>query len=153
MRRVEQDAAVWISCLGKVIACAEDIADTARIEPTEDAEGLVACLLARSISTARAVVHLVGLGHVVEARMLARSMFENEIYLEQLGSDAGNAFVNEMKEDEIFHHRGLGTAIEATGVEGGSRVREIVARSIQQNPKVKPLRPGQVASSGGMKNA
>ena len=96
MSRVEQDAAVGISCLSKVLACAEGIAETARIEPTEDAEGLVACLLARSISTARAVGNLVGLGHVVEARKsLARSMFENEIYLEQLGSDAGNAFVNE----------------------------------------------------------
>jgi hypothetical protein len=54
MSRLEQGAAAWLICLGKV-ACAEDIAATARIKLTEDAEGLVACLLARSVSTARAV--------------------------------------------------------------------------------------------------
>ena len=70
-----------VSLLDGSIACAEGIAEAARIGLVEDVGGLAFCLLARSISTAHAVIRLIGLGHVVEARMLTRSMFENEIYL------------------------------------------------------------------------
>jgi hypothetical protein len=84
LSRGEQDgAALWLAYLGRIIACGEGIAETARIQAGEgsDARLLAACLLARSISTASAVVHLIGLGHVVEARILARSLFENKFYL------------------------------------------------------------------------
>lgn len=100
MSRVEQEAAAWLSYLNSVIACAEDTATTARIKRVDDAKLLVACLVARSVSTARAVVHLIGLGHLVEARMLARSIFENEFYLYRLARD-GSAFVREMFADEV----------------------------------------------------
>ena len=62
---------------------AERIAETARIKAGEgsDARLLAACLLGRSISTASAVVRLIGLDQVVEARTLARSLFENKFYL------------------------------------------------------------------------
>ena len=102
----EQDATIWLGYLDKVIACAEGITETARINPTEDAEGLTACLLARSISTARAVVSLIGLEYVVEARMLTRSIFENGFYLYRLAQD-GSDFADVMKADEVFHHRAL----------------------------------------------
>jgi Family of unknown function (DUF5677) len=108
---LNQDAALWLGCLDRIIACGEGIAETARIKD-DDARVLAACLLARSISTARAVVHLIGLGHVVEARMLARSIFENESYLCRLAQDDDGAFVREMKADEAFNHRGLGKAIK-----------------------------------------
>jgi hypothetical protein len=104
---LNQDAALWLSYLDKVIACAEAIAEMAHIDLTEDAEGLAACLLARSTSTARAVVRLIRLDHVVEARMLTRSIFENEFYLYRLARD-GSAFADEMKADEVLHHRALG---------------------------------------------
>ena len=70
-----------------------------------------------------------------------------------MASDDGKAFVDEIKEDATFHHRGLGSAIAATGVEGSSRVAEIAARSRQQYPKVKGLTPAGIASRGGMKEA
>jgi hypothetical protein len=151
--QVEQNTAAWLRCLRKAVACGKIIVETADVDLSEDFGGLVICLLARSVSIARAVVHLVDLGHVVEARMLTRSMFENEIYLEQLASEDGKAFVDEIKKDSALHHRGLGTAIAATGVEGSPRVEEIVARSRQQNPKLKGLTPGNVASRGGMEAA
>jgi hypothetical protein len=104
---------------------------------------LAACLFARSISTARAVVRLIGLGHVVEARMLVRSIFENEFYLYRLAQDDGT-FVREMEDDEAHHHHGfikaieaLGKALEATGREGFSRAEEIVDWS--KSPSAKPL--------------
>jgi hypothetical protein len=134
-------------------ACGEKIVETAHVDLSEDFGGLVVCLLARSVSTARAIAHLVGLAHVVEARMLTRSLFENEIYLVQLASDDGKAFVDEIKGDTIFHHRGLGVAIAATGGEHQSRVEEIAARSRQQNPKAKALNASSVASRGEMKGA
>jgi hypothetical protein len=116
----EQAATTWLSYLDSVITCAEAIAKTATIKG-DDAWLLAACLFARSISTARAVVRLIGLDHVVEARMLARSIFENEFYLYRLARDDGSAFAREMQADEAYHHRGLGRAIEATGGERRSR--------------------------------
>jgi hypothetical protein len=130
--------APWRGCLDCIIACAEGIDETARINPAEDAEGLAACLLVRSTSTARAVVRLIRLDHVVEARMLTRSLFENAFYLYRLAVD-GSAFAD----DEVFHHRALGKVIKATGREGSSRVREISNRSLQQHPKGKALKPGE----------
>jgi Family of unknown function (DUF5677) len=81
-----------------VITCGEAVAATASIKHEGDdaSQGLAACLLARSVSTARAVVHLIGLGHVVEARMLARSIFENKFYLYRLAQN-GSAFAREIK--------------------------------------------------------
>jgi hypothetical protein len=153
---LNQDAATWLGCLDRIIACAEGIAETARINPTEDAEQLAACLLARSISTARAVVRLIRLDHVVEARMLTRSIFENAFYLYRLAQD-GSAFADEMKADEILHHRALSRvldkAIEATGREVSSRMREIINRSLQQSPKGKALNPKELISGGLIKDA
>jgi hypothetical protein len=137
---LNRDAATWLAYLKRVIACAEAIAQTARIK-VDEAPLLAACLLARSISTTHAVVHLMGLGHVVEARMLARSIFENEFYLYRLARDDGNAFADKMYADEIYHHRGLGQAIAATGGERASRVQEIVDWSLQNSPDAKPLTP------------
>lgn len=147
-----EDTATWLGCLDRIIACAEGIAETARINPTEDAEGLAACLLARSVSTGRVVVRLVRLDHVVEARMLTRSIFENAFYLYRLARD-GSTFADQMKADEVFHHRALGKVIEATGGEGSSRVREIINRSLQQSGKGKALNPGKVLSGGEIKDA
>jgi hypothetical protein len=59
----EQAAATWLSYLDSVITCAEAMAKTASIKG-DDARLLAACLFARSISTARAVVRLIGLDHV-----------------------------------------------------------------------------------------
>lgn len=83
MRQGDQDAATWLAYLNRAITCAEGIAGTARIK-VDDATLLAACLLGRSISTAHAVVHLVRFGYVVEARMLTRSILQNEIYLYRL---------------------------------------------------------------------
>jgi hypothetical protein len=150
--QVEQNTAAWLRCLRKAVACGKIIVETGDVDLSEDFGGLVICLLARSVSIARAVIHLVDLGHVVEARMLARSMFENEIYLEQLASEDGKAFVDEIKEDSALHHRGLGVAIAAS-LGGSARVEEIVALSRQQNPKLKGLTPSNVATRGGMQAA
>jgi hypothetical protein len=54
-RRKPRDAALWLGYLDRIIACGEGIAETARIK-NDDArlpKLLAACLLARSVSTAR----------------------------------------------------------------------------------------------------
>jgi hypothetical protein len=132
LSRGEQDgAALWLAYLGRIIACGEGIAETARIQACEgsDARLLAACLLARSISTASAVVHLIGLGHVVEARILARSLFENKFYLYRLARDDGSAFVSGMFADEAYYHGARGQTMlkeeqsrVAMGKESQSRV-------------------------------
>jgi hypothetical protein len=134
---------------------AKGIAETARIQAGEgsDARLLAACLLARSISTASAVVHLIGLGHVVEARILARSLFENKFYLYRLARDDGSAFVSGMFADEAYYHGARGQTMlkeeqsrVAMGKESQSRVQAIVKRARQQNPHAKPLKPQDVIS-------
>jgi hypothetical protein len=148
------DAAEWLYLLDRVLTCGEAIAGTARIKRGEgdDARLLAACLLARSISTARAVVHLVGLGHVVEARMLARSVFENKFYLYRLARD-GSAFARAMWGDEV-HYRGTGAetvfkeeqAREAMSEEGRVRMRAFVKELRRENPNAKPISPKEAIS-------
>jgi hypothetical protein len=144
------------------MACREGIVETARIK-NDDArlpKLLAACLLARSVSTARAVVHLIGLGHVVEARMLARSIFENEFYLFRLARDDGSAFAREMFADEAYYHHALGQTMlkeeqarEAMGGEEQSCVQAIVKQVRQESPIAAPLKPQKVISGTDISSA
>jgi hypothetical protein len=141
----------WLGCLNRIIACAEGIAETARIKDdrARRPQLLAACLLARSISIAQAVVHLIGLNHVVEARMLARSIFENEFYLYRLAQDDGRAFAREMRVDEAHHYRAGMEAFKTTleTKEGRSLVQKIIDWSLQKNPKAKkPFGPKSAIS-------
>jgi hypothetical protein len=155
-------AALWLAYLGRIIACGEGIVETARIK-NDDArlpKLLAACLLARSVSTARALVHLIGLGHVVEARMLARSIFENEFYLFRLARDDGSAFAREMFADEAYYHHALGQTMlkeeqarEAMGGEEQSRIQAIVKQVRQESPNAAPLKPQKVISSTDISSA
>jgi Family of unknown function (DUF5677) len=159
---LNQDAALWLSYLDRIIACGEGIAETARIK-NDDArlpKLLAACLLARSVSTARAVVHLIGLGHVVEARMLARSILENEFYLFRLARDDGSAFAREMFADEAYYHHALGQTMlkeeqarEAMGGEEQSRIQAIVKQVRQESPNAAPLKPQKVISGTDISSA
>jgi uncharacterized protein DUF5677 len=153
----------WLGCLNRIIAYAEGIAETARIKDDRARRPnlLAACLLARSISIAQAVVHLIALNHVVEARMLARSIFENEFYLYRLAQDDGRAFAREMKADEAHRHRELGETFKtildrhrdvgeafktAFGEEEGrSRVQKIIDWSLLPKAK-KPVSPKSAIS-------
>lgn len=153
---LNQDTAAWLGCLDRIIVCAEGIAATARIK-TVEGDGpspglLAACLLARSASTARAVVHLIGLGHVVEARMLARSIFENEFYLYRLAQD-GTALARKMFADEVYHRGASAETLfkeeqtrEAMGEESGARMRGFVKELRQESPNATPLNPKDAIS-------
>jgi hypothetical protein len=158
-RRTPQDAALWLGYLDRIIACGEGIAETARIKD-DDARVLAACLLARSISTARVVVHLIGLDHVVEARMLTRSIFENGFCLYRLAQEDGGTFAREMFADEAFYRRVRGQtmlkeeqASEVIGEEGQSRIQAIVKQWPQKNPNAAPLKPQKVISDTEISSA
>ena len=151
-RRKPQDAALWLSCLDRIIACAAGIAETARIK-NDDARLLAACLLARSISTARAVVHLIGLDHVVDARMLTRSIFENGFCLYRLAQEDGGTFAREMLADEVYH-RGASAetlfkeqqAREAMSEESRVRIGAFVKELRQESPNARRLKPKDAIS-------
>jgi hypothetical protein len=141
---LNQDTATWLGCLDRIIACGEGIAQTARIKVGEGAGArvLAAALLVRSISTAHAVGPLIARSHVVEARMLVRSMFENMFYLFRLARDDGSVFARQMQADDHRHRGLLGKAIEAAmGDEVGSRVKEIAEELILKSRGEKPLSP------------
>ena len=97
-------------------------------------------------------MHLIGLGHVVEARMLARSVFENGFCLYRLAQEDGSAFAREMFADEVYYRRVLGQTMlkekqarEAIGGEGQSRVRAI--------SKPRPVKPQNVISGTEISSA
>jgi hypothetical protein len=148
---LNRGAATWLGYLDRIIACGEGVAETARIKD-DDARLLAACLLARSISTARAVVHLICLGHVVEARMLARSIFENKFYLYRLARD-GSAFAREMLADEVYHRGAQGETMfkeeqarETMGEESRARMKAFIKELRQENPNAKALNPKNAIS-------
>jgi hypothetical protein len=161
---LNQDAALWLAYLNSVITCALAIAETARIKPGEDGGAspglLAAALLARSVSSARAVVHLIGLDYVVEARMLTRSILENCFCLYRLAEGDGSAFAREMFADEAFYHHALWQTMlgeelarKIMGVEGQSRIQAIVKQVRKKNPNAKPLKPQKIISGTGISSA
>jgi hypothetical protein len=98
-------------------------------------------------------VRLIGLGHVVEARMLARSIFENWFFLYRLAQDDGGAFASKMYADEAFYRRVLGETMlkekqarEAMGEENQARVKAVIKRSNKKNPNATPLKAQGVIS-------
>jgi hypothetical protein len=155
-RRKPQDAALWLRCLDRIIACGEGIAETARIK-NDDArlpKLLAACLLARSVSTARAVGPLIGRGHVVEARMLVRSLFENMFYISRLARDDGSVFARQMQADDHRHRGLLGKVIEAAmGDEVESRVKEIAEDLLLKSRGEKALNPKSAISGTEIERA
>ena len=84
---LNQDAALWLGCLDRIIACAEGIAETARINPTRMLRDWPPAYWLEAFRPLAPSCALSGLGHVVEARMLTRSIFENEFYLYRLAQD------------------------------------------------------------------
>ena len=152
---LNQAAAEWLGCLDRIIACAQGIAETTRIKG-DDAmlpKLLAAYLLARSISTARAIERLIGLSHAVEARMLTRSVFENAFYLSRLARDDGSVFAHQMQDDDAYHRRGLGKAIAAAVGEGvRPRLEKIVEEWLQENPNARGLKlAGETGVISGLK--
>jgi hypothetical protein len=153
---LNQDAGIWLNCLNRIIACGEGIAQRARIKAGEGAGArvLAAALLARSISTAHAVGPLIGLGHVVEARMLVRSLFENMFYLFRLARDDGSVFARQMQADDQRHRGLLGKEIEAAmGDEVGSRVKEIAEELLLKSRGEKHLSPKSAISGTEIERA
>jgi Family of unknown function (DUF5677) len=149
-------AALWLAYLGRIIACAKGIAETMRIKG-DDAmlpKLLAAYLLARSISTARAIERLIGLGHAVEARMLTRSVFENAFYLSRLAQDDGSDFARQMQDDDDYYRGRLGkTILTAVGGEVGPRVEEVVRELLNKNPNARALKLPEVISGGEIEAA
>jgi Family of unknown function (DUF5677) len=153
---LNQDVTTWLGCLDRIIACGEGIAHTARIKAGEGAGAkvLAAGLLVRSISTAHAVEPLIALGHVVEARMLVRSMFENMFYLSRLARDDGSVFARQMRADDHRHRGMLGKVIEAAvGEEVGSRVKEVAEELLLKSRGEKPYSPKSAISGTEIEHA
>jgi hypothetical protein len=153
MGREQQDTATWLGYFDKVIACAETIARTARVKSTEEAGKWAACLLARSISSALAVVRLISLDHVVEARVLTRSIFENTFYLHKLAQDDRNGFVRQMHGDESYYRDARGQTLlnekqarEAMGEEHRASIGTVLNDLRKEGTKPKPLKPQKVIS-------
>jgi hypothetical protein len=112
-------------------------------------------LLSRSISFFRGALVLMRENHVLEARVLARCLYENLLWIGAL-MERGTAFVEEMASDEAFNRKSLGElALRIASKKGGNvddenglKLRGLMNRLAEQYPDPKKLSAKQTAATG-----
>jgi hypothetical protein len=113
-----------------------------------DPSFLALTLLARTISNLKGAIILLDARRIVEARTITRSCLEN-LYWTVALAEKGDAFVKEMRDDEISHRKAIGQAIFAsetaldTGVE--NRLRGLMRDMSKTKFAMKTLSPKAVA--------
>ncbi|HWU13806.1 MAG TPA: DUF5677 domain-containing protein [Caulobacter sp.] len=94
----------WEEMARRLCAKAETLFDAATPPPTalgqRDPAVVGLALLARTVHAARAVFLLLDNDHIVEARTITRSVFENAMYAAAL-ANKGSAFVEELLADDV----------------------------------------------------
>jgi hypothetical protein len=112
-------------------------------------------ILCRSISNFRASVRLVQQEQVLEARALVRLLYENLLWLAAL-RERGEAFVQDMMEDEAFNRKALAemtlrvTARHGAdvGSPGALKLRSFIKETAQRFPTTKKLQASKTAAEG-----
>jgi hypothetical protein len=115
-----------------------------------DPRVMATTLLARTLSNLTAVRHLVEVGHVVEARTIARCCYENSFWIQGLiaGDDE---FVLEMRRDEAASFRSRMESIFATvGKLDDPEKEDGLRQRLRENKKLnpKPLNPKEASARG-----
>ena len=114
-------------------------------------------ILCRSITNFRASLLLVQQQQVLEARVLARLMYENLLWLAAL-RERGAAFVQDMIEDEASNRKALAemtfkiTATHGadTDAPGALQLRNIINNLKKQFPTTKKLHADKIAAVGAV---
>lgn len=125
---------------------------TANIPRTEkgfaDEKVLALALLARTVSNLKATLLLVDAKRVVEARTIARCVFENLYWVVGLAEE-GQAFVRKMRDDDMSHSRARGQEIFSAGIDldaaVSDRLRGYLKELSKKVEKAKTLSPKHVA--------
>jgi hypothetical protein len=112
-------------------------------------------VLVRTVSNLKGVIALASANLIVEARILTRCCFENLFYVAAL-SEAGDKFVNEMKQAEFdsLHARGQFLIQMRFREEDPKRDAKLrAALKKWANETRKSISPKQIAIKGVMKNS
>jgi hypothetical protein len=137
-------------CIG-IIQGAEDIFQT-EVKITAkgfaDPTFLALALLARTISNLKGAMILLDARRIVEARMVTRSCLENLYWIVAL-AEQGEAFVRQMRDDELSHRKAIGQAIfdseAALDADKDMRLREFMRNISKTDFAKKTLSPKAVA--------
>lgn len=144
----------WIDHAEQLIATGYSILATANVvigpRGAGDVKVLACTLLARTMSNLRGVLALAKLELVVEARVLVRCCFENQIRIAGLQGE-GDKFAERMRDEEIRSRQARGQFLfeieesrEALG-EAGDRLKTYLQSLKGISPKNKSLAPKEVA--------
>jgi hypothetical protein len=113
-----------------------------------DEKVLALMLLARTVSNMKGTLQLLDARRIVEARIITRSCFENFFWTVGL-AEKGEAFVREMRNDDISHRRSQGQSIFSSGIEleeaTKERLQVFMRSSGKQFGDAKTLSPKRVA--------
>jgi hypothetical protein len=142
----------WKIHCDTIVKCAEAIFRTANVPITEqgfkDPKFLALTLLARTVSNLKGTMVLLDANRIVEARTIARCCLEN-LYWTVALAEKGEAFVNEMREDEHNHRKAIGQAIfesEASlDADVEARLRAFMRNANKSNLGKDTLKPKAVA--------
>jgi hypothetical protein len=112
-------------------------------------------MLARSLSIFNAALILVRANQVMEARMLARPLYEVCLWIAAL-REKGAVFIEAMVEDDILNRKSLGqTTVRLVAQHGGDlnnagglALREIIRDLVETNASPKKLHADKVAEMG-----
>jgi hypothetical protein len=112
-------------------------------------------ILCRTLSTFKAALILVRANQVMEARMLARPLYENCLWIAAL-RERGSKFVEEMVEDDALNRKSLGqTTMKLTAQHGGDMnnpgavlLRQIIRQLAATYQDPKKLHASEVAAMG-----
>jgi hypothetical protein len=140
----------WKSHCTDLIRCAQAIFET-EVRITEkgfaDPTYLALTLLARTISNLKGALILLDARRIVEGRIITRSCLEN-LYWTIALAEKGDAFVQQMRDDELGHRKATGQAIFANEENLDREVEErlrTTMRDLNKNP-LKTLSPKAVAA-------
>jgi hypothetical protein len=114
-------------------------------------------ILSRSLSIFKSALLLVGANQILEAKMLARPMYENLLWIAAL-RERGAKFVEDMVEDDALSRRSLAqTTVKLTAQHGGDSnspgglvLREIIRELAKTYEDPRKLHADKVAAMGAV---
>jgi Family of unknown function (DUF5677) len=142
----------WRGLAVDIRAAGVDIFNTGDIQRSAkgfaDEKYLAMTLLVRTVSNMTGAISLLDAKRIVEARIITRSVFENLYWVVGL-VEQGEAFVRQMRDDEMSHRRMRGQEIFAAEVnleeDVSNRLRTYLKGVNKQFGGAKTLTPKQVA--------
>lgn len=128
--------ASWLEFAGKVFTLGRDIFEQASFTESKrgakDPRVIAMALLARTMNAFEGAILLRGHGHIVEARNLVRSCYENAFYIEALVS-RGDAFVDDMVAHHVASRKKRSKSILEWSA--GERLDPVIAQKLQAHLK------------------